>query len=262
MVIKRRANYKGSQIAMDQSFSMCNISPQVGDGFNRHYWARLEKFVKEVSKSAKEVYVLTGPLWLPTNESGKLVMKHDMIGAVPSLVSVPTHFYKVVLGEYGGLVDSRSYCVGAFVIPNQAIDKKTPLSTFVVPIDSLEAAAGLKFFPQILQQDHIQSTDKKATQIRNKGIQQFRTLESSKSLPLLSSGGVETVSQKRNLRKAKSTGDAPQSLWNASFNMVDHLCDKVSCTLPSEDWWVAAKEEYERKEKLELDRLEQSIEQQ
>jgi endonuclease G len=53
----------------------------------RDYWARFEKFVKDVSKSCKDVYVVTGPLWMPTQDAeGKWVMKHDMIGEEGLLV--------------------------------------------------------------------------------------------------------------------------------------------------------------------------------
>lgn len=44
---------------------LSNISPQVGAGFNRHYWARFEAFVRELTLVADDVWVVTGPLWLP-----------------------------------------------------------------------------------------------------------------------------------------------------------------------------------------------------
>lgn len=49
--------------------------PQVGRGFNRDYWARLEAFVRRVARAegVKAVYCLTGPLWLPeVLKDGKL----------------------------------------------------------------------------------------------------------------------------------------------------------------------------------------------
>ncbi|EFJ41614.1 mitochondrial nuclease [Volvox carteri f. nagariensis] len=60
------ADHKSSQKAMDETFSLINISPQVGAGFNRDYWARFERFVKELTYAAADVYIVTGPLWLPT----------------------------------------------------------------------------------------------------------------------------------------------------------------------------------------------------
>jgi endonuclease G len=56
---------------------------QVGPGFNRDYWARFEKFIKETAKASDGVYIVTGPLWLPQPDgrgTGKWEMKHPMIG--------------------------------------------------------------------------------------------------------------------------------------------------------------------------------------
>jgi endonuclease G, mitochondrial len=50
------AGHKDSQRAMDETFELINVSPQVGDGFNRDYWARLERFTRELSgKSGGDV---------------------------------------------------------------------------------------------------------------------------------------------------------------------------------------------------------------
>lgn len=55
-----------SQAAMNESFLMTNISPQVGVGFNRSYWSRLEGFVRHLAGQFDGLYVVTGPLFLPT----------------------------------------------------------------------------------------------------------------------------------------------------------------------------------------------------
>lgn len=38
-----------SQKAMDETFYLSNISPQVGVGFNRDYWSRLEHFIRSLT---------------------------------------------------------------------------------------------------------------------------------------------------------------------------------------------------------------------
>jgi DNA/RNA endonuclease G (NUC1) len=59
----------------------------VGVGFNRDYWARFEKFVKDVVRQSDGVYIVTGPLYLPTPEadpaSGRTGwrMQYPLIGA-------------------------------------------------------------------------------------------------------------------------------------------------------------------------------------
>lgn len=51
--------------AYESTFEMSNISPQVGKGFNRDYWARLEDFARRLTKRYGVVHVITGPLYVP-----------------------------------------------------------------------------------------------------------------------------------------------------------------------------------------------------
>lgn len=51
------------------------------------------------------------------------------------LVSVPTHFYKVVLGVGGG---GTKVVLGAFLMPNEIIPEDMPLEKFVVPVEWIE----------------------------------------------------------------------------------------------------------------------------
>jgi endonuclease G, mitochondrial len=39
-----------SQDGLQATFLMTNISPQIGDGFNRTYWNRLERFVRRLRR--------------------------------------------------------------------------------------------------------------------------------------------------------------------------------------------------------------------
>lgn len=53
----------------------------MGKGFNRDYWARFEKFVKDLTKRADEVLVVTGPLYMPAKDvSGTWAMRHPLLG--------------------------------------------------------------------------------------------------------------------------------------------------------------------------------------
>lgn len=69
-----------------------------------------------------------------------------LTGQPPRLVSVPTHFYKVVLAERSGTTSEgipiEDVVVGAFVIPNTPLPPDLPLTAFSVPLESLEEAAG------------------------------------------------------------------------------------------------------------------------
>jgi DNA/RNA endonuclease G (NUC1) len=83
----------------------------VGAGFNRDYWARFEKFVRDLTRSSEVVYVVTGPLFIPRrrqptdpsaspNTGAKFVMSYELLGEPPALVAVPTAFYKVYAQVY------------------------------------------------------------------------------------------------------------------------------------------------------------------
>ena len=54
-------------------------------------------------------------------------MKYEVIGA--NHVAVPTHFYKIVVGE----TQDSKFEMEAFVMPNAPIDDNTPLTNFQVP---------------------------------------------------------------------------------------------------------------------------------
>lgn len=58
-------NHKVEQKHMEQTFFLSNMAPQIGVGFNRDSWNRLEKHVRKLTNVYKDVYVCTGPLYLP-----------------------------------------------------------------------------------------------------------------------------------------------------------------------------------------------------
>jgi endonuclease G len=96
------ADFKTSQQAMDQTFSLTNIAPQVGVGFNRDYWARFEYMVRGLTKKYDDVYVCTGPAFMPEEMGqGKHYVMYRVLGSPPN-VAVPTHFYKVIVATRSG----------------------------------------------------------------------------------------------------------------------------------------------------------------
>ncbi|KAI1314808.1 nuclease [Mortierella claussenii] len=140
------ADCKSTQNAMDETFYLSNIAPQVGEGFNRDYWAHFENFCRLLTKKYADVYVITGPLYLPHQDpiDGKFYVKHEVIGNPPS-IGVPTHFYKIILTDQG----NGDMAMGAFVLPNNTIKNNVPLTAFQVPIEAVEKASGLKFFEML-----------------------------------------------------------------------------------------------------------------
>ena len=59
-------------------------------------------------------------------------------------MAVPTHFFKVVLCEKNG-----EYMLYSYVLPNATCNNETPLSFYLVPLDSIERAAGFLLFDKL-----------------------------------------------------------------------------------------------------------------
>ncbi len=137
------ADAKWTQEAMDSTFALSNMCPQVGDGFNRDYWAHFEDFCRRLTTFYPSVRIITGPLYLPKRDvDGKWKVSYEVIGHPPN-VAVPTHFYKVIFAEDGKHAGNVS--LGAFVLPNDRIANDKPLKDFEVPIEAVERASGLEF---------------------------------------------------------------------------------------------------------------------
>ncbi|KAL7828831.1 hypothetical protein SRHO_G00324650 [Serrasalmus rhombeus] len=139
------ANHKWSQKAMEDTFYLSNVAPQ-NPHLNQNAWNNLEKYCRSLTKQYQNVFVCSGPLYLPRQElDGKMYVKYQVIGK--NHVAVPTHFFKVVILENRrGEVELRPY-----VMPNMPVDEKIPLERFLVPIESIERASGLLFVPNILK---------------------------------------------------------------------------------------------------------------
>ncbi|KAG7826187.1 hypothetical protein KL909_000239 [Ogataea angusta] len=146
------ADAKFSQVAMDETFYLTNMSPQVGAGFNRDYWAHFEDFVRRLTTGYGSVRVVTGPLYLPKKDpvDGKYKVTYEVIGNPPN-IAVPTHFFKLIVAEksFKRNPSSDDIAVAAFVMPNAVIPNEVPLTSFEVPVDALERSSGLEFLKMV-----------------------------------------------------------------------------------------------------------------
>ncbi|KAI1102958.1 hypothetical protein F4804DRAFT_311404 [Jackrogersella minutella] len=138
------ADARWSQGAMDETFFLTNMCPQVGEGFNRDYWAHFEDFCRGLASRYPSVRVVTGPLYLPKRDpaDNKWYVRYEVIGSPPN-VAVPTHFFKVIFAEDG--VVGGSVAIGAFMLPNAPISNERPLTDFEVPVEAIERVSGLEF---------------------------------------------------------------------------------------------------------------------
>ena len=121
-----------------ETFLLSNMTPQVGEGFNRGIWEKLESKVRLWAKQRKNIYVIDGPIFTGAN--------HKTIGA--NHVAVPDKFYKIVVSctEKGDNIDAI-----AFIFPNQKI-AGTPLTAFITTIDEIENETGLDFLKDLDKQ--------------------------------------------------------------------------------------------------------------
>jgi endonuclease G len=125
------------QELMDESFYLSNMAPQVGVGFNRHVWADLEAWARDVVRKRGIAWVITGPLFL--EEEGRA------IGA--GRVAVPSHFYKVVVTRG----EAEALEAIAFVLENRAhtAEERRDLARFIRAIDWVEEKGGLDVMPRL-----------------------------------------------------------------------------------------------------------------
>jgi len=153
-------NNKHCQAAMNDTFFLTNVVPQDLDN-NGNYWNRLEIYVRNLTEKFQDVYVVSGPLWLPKvkevvdsevvsegagDGGGKKkerappkYVEYQVIGE--NNVAVPTHLYKVVLVEDPGL---ETPLMASFIVPNVPVEDKH-LKEFQVKVGDLEKHSGLKF---------------------------------------------------------------------------------------------------------------------
>lgn len=248
------ANHKGSQRAMDDTFVLTNVSPQVGAGFNRDYWARFEKFVQDLVNSHNAVWVVTGPLFLPTPtapDKSRWSMIYPVLGTPPRMMAVPTHFYKVVLAE-DSMDREETTVFGAFVLPNAPINPETPLAAFTVPLSALEEAAGVNFFPKSLASTHRMVVDDMSLEWQGRGRSQLAQLQLSDHvqpllLPALEGREQTPVTEPSNHRK-------PVELLTTREYVkgLNHVCERNGCKLPQERWWEGRKERPIRRSQTQI----------
>jgi endonuclease G len=130
------ADASSSQEGMKETFYLSNISPQ-SPSFNRGYWQKLEAHVRTLAVKLGSIHVYTGGLYLPRQESnGKRFVKYQVIGS--NDVAVPTHYFKVALGDQGNLLE-------AYILPNEQIAADIPLAQFHTTLEKVEKAAGIIF---------------------------------------------------------------------------------------------------------------------
>lgn len=138
------ADVRADQEAMSETFLLSNIVPQNSEN-NQGFWSRMEIYCRSLLKKYSDVYIISGPLFLPTEalNSKEQVVTYKVIGT--NHIAVPTHLYKVVLAENNG----KPVSIAAFVVPNKEINDEATLKGHQMPLERLEKLSGIEFFPKL-----------------------------------------------------------------------------------------------------------------
>jgi endonuclease G, mitochondrial len=139
------ADFSWSETAMDESFYMSNMSPQV-PSFNRGIWKKLEDQVRTWALENQRVFIVTGP-----------ILEKDLPTIGKNNVAVPKYYYKVILD-----IDEPDIKGIAFIMPNSGSNET--LAKYSVSIDSIEKLTSINFFP--LLPDSIEEKVEKKVDIK------------------------------------------------------------------------------------------------
>ena len=200
------ADFLYSKSAYNDTFTLCNVSPQ-DPVLNKKDWANLEEWTRAIAKKAlKEhgaiTYVMSGPMWLPKRQIGEKMFQYvyPALGKPPSLVGVPTHFFKVVAVVKNGKIIQFA----CFVMANAEPQPNRDLQDYLVRWSDLEAVTGLQFFPLLVDEAWKQ----KADQLTGSFLKQ------APQVLLLTDGGKSSSSSTR-----EQKGPV----------IAQHLCDRSAC---------------------------------
>ena len=124
------ADMKWNDQAMVESFLLSNMAPQVGIGFNRGIWARLEDRVRSWTLSRGRLIVITGPIH---GDEDRRIGENG--------VAVPAGFFKIVF-------DPEANRAIGFKFQNRKLMGED-IANFVVPIREIEDDTGLDFLAEL-----------------------------------------------------------------------------------------------------------------
>jgi endonuclease G len=134
------ANHQNSKLRLEETYLLSNVAPQIGARFRQVFWVKFEKQVREWAAQTRDLYVFTGPLYIPSKGAdGRMYVSYEVIGE--NHVAVPTHFFKVMISEKG-----RNADVQAFIVPHRNLEGPVRFSDYLVSVDEVERLSGLDFF--------------------------------------------------------------------------------------------------------------------
>ena len=138
------ADFKFSDKAMFESFSMANVAPQ-SPNLNRIYWAKLEQKVRDIIAYADTTYIITGHI-----PNYKCKMKNK--------VYVPLKYFKAIYA----IKDRKCVCSISFILENT--NEKQDYTKYKHSINYLE---------KLLKRDLFVKISKESCESKILNIKQF-----------------------------------------------------------------------------------------
>lgn len=126
-----------SEEAMNTSFYMSNISPQIA-GFNGGIWRELEECTRDWAYKSGVLYIAVGPIY---GNVTKYIGKS-------SKIRVPSGFYKII-------VDLNQSAGIGFIIDHGVSERH--LSEYAISIDRLEKEVQLDFFDDLYDNEELEN---------------------------------------------------------------------------------------------------------
>ena len=114
-----------SEQAQQDSFSLANMVPQNPNN-NRHLWEGIESATRTRVKSAGDLYVITGPLFIGSS-----------VDQLHGRVMVPTHLFKIIY-------DPAQGAASAYLVLNKDTEEYS-----VISLEELSKIAGIDFLPML-----------------------------------------------------------------------------------------------------------------
>lgn len=122
------ASFKGSRFA-SQSNLLSNITPQKA-ALNQGPWKKLEEAVRNIVRTGRTVYVMTGPLFERTMASLPQADENH---------KVPSGYWKIVI-----VLEGKDFNVAAFIMDQESGRKDSVISK-LVSVEEVEKRSKLDF---------------------------------------------------------------------------------------------------------------------
>ena len=138
------------------TFYSTNMTPQCHD-FNGKLWAQLESQVRYWARGCDTLYVVTGCI---TQGSTRYTTDRN----TGMRVTVPTHYYKVLLRLYRGSYTSCAYIYDHYAYLDGTLDPSTFDADERTTVSAVEQLTGMTFFANLVSKvGETRAADIKAT---------------------------------------------------------------------------------------------------